>query len=161
MTISAFPIPDTVIPQLRAAQSREVLRQLARALELSTGVNADSLHVAMMAAEQLGGSAIGDGVAVIGARLPAHECGRRLSGFAVLPKPVLFKGVENHPCEMVYVLISPEDEGQNHLRDLSSVIRAFRDRDFLDRLGSATTADRITSLFKARDVKPQQAQVAA
>ncbi|HEY8963143.1 MAG TPA: PTS sugar transporter subunit IIA [Alphaproteobacteria bacterium] len=156
MTTSIFPVPNSVVTNLRASQAREVLRQLARALELSTGVSADALHAALMTAEQLGGSAIGDGVAVIGARLPVAQCGRRVSGFAMLSKPVLFKGVEDHPCEMVYVLISPEDEAQNHLRDLSSVIRAFRDRDFLDRLQTAGTPDRITSLFKARDVKPTQ-----
>jgi mannitol/fructose-specific phosphotransferase system IIA component (Ntr-type) len=155
---SAFPVPDSVITDLRAAQSREVLRQISRALELATGISSDSLHVALLAAEQLGGSAIGDGVAVVGARLPVHECGgRRLAGFAMLAKPVMFKGVETHPCEMVYVLVSPEDEAQNHLRDLSSIIRAFRDRDFIDRLQTAGTPDRITSLFRARDIKLTQA----
>lgn len=158
-TQSSFPIPDSVMTNVRATAPREVLRQMARALEVATGVSADSLHLTLMAAEQVGGSAIGDGVAVVGARLPARECGRRLGGFAMLSKPVLFRGVEQHPCEMVYVLISPEDEAQNHLRDLSSVIRAFRDGDFRDRLQSAGAVDRITSLFKSRDTKP--AQVAA
>ena len=157
MPNTPFPIPDSVVLDLRAAQAREVLRQMARALELATGVSADSLHVALIAAEQVGGSAIGDGVAVVGARLPARECARRLSGFATLSRPVMFKGVGDHPCDKVYVLISPEDEAQNHLRDLSSVIRAFRDRDFLDRLASASTPDRVISLFKGRDARQHAA----
>jgi|GEM_PF-2355981 len=155
MPNTPFPIPDNVILGLRAAQAREVLRQMARALELATGVDADSLHISLMAAEHLGGSAIGDGVAVVGARLPANQCARRLSGFATLSRPILFKGVDDHPCDKVYVLISPEDAAQNHLCDLSSVIRAFRDRDFLDRLGAATTPDRVISLFKGRDARHQ------
>jgi len=156
MTHASFPIPDSVLPDLRATAPREVLRQLSRALELASGVSAENLHTALMNADNSGGSAIGDGVAVIGARVPVTVTGRRLCGFATLSKPVLFRGVENHPCELVYVLISPEDEAQSHLRDLSAVIRAFRDRDFLDRLHTAASADKILSLFRSRDVKSQQ-----
>lgn len=157
MTASTFPIPDTIMTDLRAGQAREVLRQLARTLERTTGVAAERIHAALVAAEGLGGSAIGDGVAVIGAHLPLKECGRRLSSFAMLARPVLFKGVDNHPCDMVYVLISPQEESQSHLRDLSSVIRAFRDNDFHSRLRGCDTADRMLSLFKGRDVRPHAA----
>lgn len=149
-----LPVPDSVLMDLRATQPRDALRQIARALELSCGADAECLHAALMAAEMGGGSAIGDGVAMIGVRVPVHASGLRLCGIAKLQRPVMFRGVEDHPCDIVCVLISPEDEAQRHLRDLSALIRAFRDMDFLDGVRSAVAADKVTGLFKARSLRP-------
>lgn len=154
---SSFPLPDLVLKDVRASAPREVLRQLADALERREGVEAAGLTMALMDAEAQGGSTIGDGIAVVSTRVPARLSPRRLCGFALLAKPVSFRGVENHPCDLVFVMISPDTEGQAHLRDLSSLIRALRDRDFVDRLRAVPTAERALSLFRARDMALIQA----
>lgn len=155
-----LPVPDSVLFDMRAAQARDVLRQIARALELSCGVDAANVHAALMTAELSGGSAIGDGVAVVGVRVPVHASGVRVCGFARLARPVMFRGVDDHPCDLVCVLVSPEDAAQNHLRDLSSLVRAFRDVDFVESLRGAVASDKIVSIFKARGMK-QTSQFAA
>jgi len=155
---ASFPFPDVVLKGFRAGHPREVLRHMTDALQLAHGVDGEALTAALMDAETAGGSAIGDGVAVVSARVPSslmpHQ---RLAAFAVLDKPVSFRGVENHPCDLVYVLISPDDQAQAHLRDLSSVIRTMRDRDFLDRLRLAGSSDRAAGLFRARGIAQSQA----
>lgn len=156
----SLPIPDSVLFDVRAAQPRDVLRQIARALELSCGADAANIHAALMTAEMSGGSAIGDGVAVVGVRVPVHASGMRLCGFARLARPVMFRGVDDHPCDLVCVLVSPEDAAQHHLRDLSALIRAFRDADFLESLRGAVASDKIVSMFKARGMKPTSQRAA-
>lgn len=151
--VQNIPIPDSVLLDVRAAQPREALRQVARALELSNGIDGAAVHAALMAAEMSGGSAIGDGVAVVGVRVPVHASGARVCGIAKLARPVVFRGVEDHPCDIVCVLVSPEDEAQLHLCHLSALIRAFRDMNFLQAMRDAVASDKIVTLFKARGMK--------
>lgn len=148
---AAFPFPDVVLNGFKAGHPREVMRHMMDSLELARGVDGEALAAALMDAETAGGSAIGDGVAVVSARVPSNILPTRMCAFAHLAKAVPFRGVENHPCDLVFVLLSPEGETQSHLRDLSSVIRTLRDRDFLDRLRLAGTTERAAGLFRARD----------
>lgn len=146
-----FPLPDALLYHLRAGHPREVLRQICDELERTKGVSAALLTDRLMAAEQVGGSAIGDGVAVVSCRVPVAVTAERICAFARLSRPVPFKGVETHPCDIVYVIVSPEDAIQPHLRDLSTVVRALRDQDFAARLRAESLPERLMSLFKARD----------
>lgn len=152
-----FPIPDVVLKGARGNQPREVLRHMMEALELAQGVDADALTKALVDAEYTGGSAIGDGVAVVSARVPRVVAPKRYCVFTHMNKAVPFRGVDAHACDLVFVLISPEDEAQSHLRDLSTIVRALRDRDFIERLRQAPNADRMSSLFRARDLALTQA----
>ncbi len=147
-----FPLPDAVLYHLRASQPRECLRQICDELERVRGIQAQSITELLMAAETVGGSAIGDGVAVVSCRAPAGVMPGRICAFAKLARPVFFKGVEAHPCDLVFVIISPEDQSQAHLCDLSTAIRALRDHDFTSRLRAESSPERIMSLFRARDV---------
>ena len=152
-----FPLPNIVLKDVRAAHPRDVLRHMTDALELADGANAPDLMKVLMDAEMTGGSAIGDGVAVVSARVASSVTPRRLCAFAQLAKPVAFRGVEQHPCDLVFVMVSPDNETQAHLRDLSIVIRTLRDRDFLDRLRRAQNPERASHLFQARDIAMTQA----
>lgn len=146
-----FPVPDIVMSQVKAGHSREVLRHMTDALELALGIQALPIFDALMTAEATGGSAIGDGVAVVSARVPVLHTNKRIGGFAVLARPVMFRGVETHPCDLVYVMVSPEDQAQAHLRDLSTIVRSLRDRDFIERIRATTGNDRVMNLFRAID----------
>lgn len=146
-----FPLPNVVLGQVRAGHPREILRIATEAIERAEGVQASELALHLMAAEKKGGSSIGGGVAVVSACVPVAVAGRQLCAFARLARPVPFRGVENNPCDIVFVMTSPESATQKHLRDLSVVIRTLNDRDFVDRLRAEKTPERILSLFQARD----------
>lgn len=152
-----FPLPNIVIKDVRATHARDVLRHITDALELAEGVQAPDLMKVLMDAEMTGGSAIGDGVAVVSARASALVVPRRLCAFAQLTRPVAFRGVDQHPCDLVFVMVSPDTETQSHLRDLSMVIRTLRDRDFVDRLRVAPNSERTSNLFHAREMAMSRA----
>ncbi len=154
---AAFPLPDTVLTSMKATLVRDVVRHLTDALAVSHGIDAQAMAKCLMDAETTGGSSIGDGVAVISARVPASVTPRRLCAFAQLDKPVFFRGVEQHPCDLVFMMVSPDNEAQAHLRDLSCIIRTLRDQDFTNRLRDAKQGDRIAGLFRARDMALTQA----
>ncbi|MCB1538775.1 MAG: PTS sugar transporter subunit IIA [Rhodospirillales bacterium] len=147
-----FPLPDITLTAVRAAQVRDVLRQMTGMLEKTHAVDSAAMAQLLMDAETTGGSAIGDGIAVISARVPVDVAPRRLCAFARLERPLAFRGVETHPCDIVYMMVTPEHEAQAHLRDLSAIIRALRDRDFVARLREADTPERVANLFRARDM---------
>lgn len=151
--ITNIVLPDSVLLDVRAVQARDVLKQMALALEFASGADGAAMHAALMSAELSGGSSIGGGVAVVGVRVPAHVSMRKLCGFMRLARPVMFRGMDESPCDLVCVLISPEDEAQVHLRDLSGLIRAFKDEAFLSALNEADNAVQITQIFRARGLR--------
>lgn len=148
---AAFPVPDAILYNVRASQPREVLRQMAHALEVETGVAADALLGHLMKAELAGGSGVGDGVAVVSCRVPVAVSLDRICAFARLARPVVFKGAERHACDLVMVMVSPESAAQTHIRDLSTIVRTMRDQDFAERLRAESATDRLLSLFRARN----------
>lgn len=152
-----FPLPDIVLKDVRAGQPRDVLRHMTEALERAEGCDGPALLKLLLDAETIGGSSIGDGVAVVSARVPNAVTSRRLCAFAQLNKAVAFRGMEQNPCDLVFIMASPDDEAQAHLRDLSTIVRTMRDRDFCDRLRKAPNSERAAHLFRARDMAISQA----
>jgi nitrogen PTS system EIIA component len=146
-----FPFPDTILDGIKASQPRDVFKHITKELSQNLPSHADDLMQLMMDSETQGNSTIGDGVAVIGVRVPATMAPARLCVFTKLDKPIAFKGTETQPCDIIFVVISPENETQAHIRDLSAVIRTLRDRDLLKSLRAQTAPDRIMNLFYARD----------
>lgn len=148
---TGFPFPDSILCDLHGGQPRDIFRQIARDLERKGGIDPTDLTELLTATESAGNAVIGDGVAVLGLRAPLAN--RRLCGMARLARPVPFKSNgQHHPCDTVFILISPEPETQAHIRDLSAIVRSMRDPDFMESLRAQTAPDRIMNIFRARDI---------
>jgi PTS system nitrogen regulatory IIA component len=146
-----FPFPDIIIENMKAGQPRDVFKNIGKELADNFLSNSDDIVQLMIDSEATGNSPIGDGVAVLGVRVPATMAPARICVFVKLDKPMAFKGTETQPCDMIFMVISPENEVQAHIRDLSAVIRTLRDRDLLASLRAQSLPDRIMNLFYARD----------
>ncbi len=114
---------------LKGKDKAEVLRSVTRAIPLPAGVKPDLLFGLLMAREDLGSTALGEGVAVPHVRNPIvlHIRKPALS-LCHLETPVEYGAIDCKPVHALFLIISPTVKGHLHL--LSRLSFALRDSGF-------------------------------
>jgi nitrogen PTS system EIIA component len=79
----------------------------------------------IMERERQGGISLGEGVAILHGRLP--ELSQPVVALGVLPEEqsLAFGGEADKPCQIVYLVLSPEEPPELHLQVLAAVARFF------------------------------------
>jgi two-component system sensor histidine kinase KdpD len=158
-TDSAKTSPPTLAALLRPSQiriwddplsKRDVLTALTRAIDGDVAP-ADSAEVVarVEAREAQGSTFLNEGVALPHARvrgLTAPRVALGLTRAGVLDAPT------DHPIDVVFMLLTPEDDARAHLQLLAAAGRLFQNRELRRRLAKAATADEV--LATIRDAEP-------
>jgi len=144
--------PERVIGRLKVASKPEALRQLAGRAAAAIPLPEDMIFQALCRREALGATAIGHGVAIPHAVLPALRHGFALFALAAMPIP--FEALDGRPVEAIFLFLTPEDCAAESTHLLAQVCRALRDPAALGLLKAAPTDAALhaalTRLFAAR-----------
>lgn len=143
--IGGLVLPEAVLPALEADSRQSALHALCAAAAQSLGLQPRLIYEAVMERECLGGTGVGEGVAIPHARLEGLD--RPVGAFARLTSPVDFDAVDQRPADLVFMLLAPLHAGADHLKALSKVCRAFRRPEFRERLRAAQTREAVLALF--------------
>ncbi len=109
------------------------------------GLKSSDVAEALFAREAEGSTGLGSGVAAPHARLAGLD---RVRGvFIRLEAPVAFDSVDDQPVDLVFVLLAPDDDTNEHLRALARVSRAFRRPNLREQLRQARTQDALHVLL--------------
>jgi PTS system nitrogen regulatory IIA component len=137
--------PDSVICRDKGANRKEVLANLAKAAANAFG--ADELLVLenALAREALGGTGVGEGVAVPHARVRGLE--KSCGVFALLETAVDFEAPDGRPSDLIFLLLSPEDSGAEHLKALAKITRALRQPSLRASLRAARSAEALLAVL--------------
>jgi PTS system nitrogen regulatory IIA component len=145
MTLTDLVATNAVIPALKANNKKQVLQELAaRAAEL-TGQNERAILEILLQREQLGSTAVGNGVAIPHGKLP--KLGRLFGLFARLERGIDFEALDGQPVDLVFLLLAPEAAGADHLKALARVARLLRDADIARKLRESRDADAIYAVL--------------
>jgi PTS system nitrogen regulatory IIA component len=142
VTLSAT---DCVIANLRAANKRQVLQELARKAATMTGYSEDQIYEVLNERERLGTTGIGHGIAIPHGKLPGLD--RVYGVFAKLERPVDFDAIDDQPVDLIFLLLAPASCGAEHLKALAKVSRMLRDRVLCEKVRGSTTCDAIYALM--------------
>lgn len=124
MTIGELLTLDHVVFDLRAADKRRLIEDLARRAAEATGVEASLIAEALNAREQLGSTGMGSGIAIPHARFSALQ--RPLGFFARLRAPMDFDAIDGEKVDLVFLLLMPAQTQGDHLNALACVARRLR-----------------------------------
>jgi PTS system nitrogen regulatory IIA component len=131
--------PEAVVADLKAANKKQLLQELARHASKITGVNDRKIFETLLERERLGSTGVGSGIAIPHGKLSDFK---RLYGvFARLDRPVDFDSIDEQPVDLIFLLLAPEGAGADHLKALARVSRLLRDSSMCDKLRGAETAD--------------------
>ncbi|HRJ12824.1 MAG TPA: PTS sugar transporter subunit IIA, partial [Alphaproteobacteria bacterium] len=110
-----------------------------------TGIHERVVLDAVIQREKLGSTGVGKGIAIPHARL--KDCPRVVGLFAQVHQPIAFDALDDQPVDLVFMLLSPDGAGADHLQALAAISRLLRDGAVTERLRGATSADALLALL--------------
>jgi PTS system nitrogen regulatory IIA component len=98
--------------------------------------------------ERLGSTGIGDGVAIPHGKLMKLK---NIFGiFARLERPIDFEALDGAPVDLIFLLITPESSGADHLKALACAARVLRDPSMVATIRATRDAGALYSLLAQR-----------
>jgi PTS system nitrogen regulatory IIA component len=132
-----------IVHRLEGPSAGAVVAELAGVLGRVHGLDAAAVREALLEREQLGSTAIGNGVAAPHARLKGAPVAGALG---ILPRGVDFGAADGRPVRIVVAFVSPA-QGPAHLKALAAVAQTFADAPLRQALLDAKDAAEIHDLL--------------
>jgi PTS system nitrogen regulatory IIA component len=148
MEIADLITPHSIVPNLRVANKKQLLQELARRAAPLSGLAERTILDSLTERERLGSTGIGGGTAVPHGRLP--NLPRIVGLFTRLEKPIAFEAVDDQPVDLVFLLLTPDNAGADHLKALARISRLLRDRPMCAKLRGTDQADALYALLTDR-----------
>jgi len=145
---------DSVVANLRVTSKKQALQDLARRAGEITSIDERKIFDVLMERERLGTTGVGSGIAIPHGKLSELEKIRGI--FARLEKPVDFQAIDDHPVDLIFVLLAPEGAGADHLKALARVSRLLRDDDICKKLRATAESDALFGILS----EPQESRAA-
>jgi len=145
MKISEIMSVNSVVLSLKAGSKRQLLQELARKASELTGINDRSIFDTILERENLGSTGFGSGTALPHGRL--SELDKVYGIFARLSAPVDFDAIDNKPVDLVFLLLSPESSGADHLTALAQISRILKEEETCAKLRAAASKEEIYALL--------------
>jgi nitrogen PTS system EIIA component len=130
--------PNAIAYRLKATDRTNTLLSLSELAQTVYHSDVSLTLESTLQRERLGGTGVGEGVAIPHARLLGLDKPAAL--LATLDTPVDFEAPDGRPADIVVLLLSPEDAGADHLKALARISRALRRADIRDSLRSARSS---------------------
>ena len=144
--------PAAIVPEMRATTKPEALHELASTLaSRHSSIEENRLVDVLLEREELGSTAIGEGIAIPHGKLPGMA--NVVAAFGRSVKGVDFDSLDGSPTRLFFLLVAPEDSAGIHLKALARISRLLKDRDFRERLFAGTTREAIFETIRAEDEK--------
>jgi PTS system nitrogen regulatory IIA component len=134
-----------VAARLAGATKKDVLLKLATEAADFLGKDKFAVFDVLWERERLGTTGIGQSIAIPHGRVPGLK--KVVGFFARLERPVAFEAIDDKPVDLVFLLLSPEGAGADHLHALATVSRLLRDPKLCLQLRNAKDAAAIYRLL--------------
>ena len=152
MKFAEFVCKKAIRAELLAIDKEGVIGEMAQAL-LDNGQIAEddykSIVTAILEREELGSTGIGRGAAIPHAKHPSVD--QTVATVGVSRRGVDFASLDGESVHVFFLLISPAEDPDNHLRALECTARQLRKDDFCRFLRQAKNVDEIKQLLDEAD----------
>ncbi len=130
---------------LRPAGKKQALHLISHRAAESCLLPADEILNAILERESLASTGVGGGVAIPHARCAGLD---EITGFFFrLDNPIDFEAIDDAPVDLIFLLLTPDEEGSAHLRALAQVSRVLRRPDVRDKIRNAPDEAAIMALL--------------
>src|SRR5438874_8973278 len=152
MKLKEFIISEAIVPEIAAGDRNGAIRELVESLSRSGAVAADAIEeiiAALIKREQNGSTGFGKGVAVPHAKHAkvkqmAGAVGRSVNG-------IDFAALDHQPVYSVFLLLSPENQPQQHLQAMNIIFTNLQADTFRRFLRQSETQQTICELLEEAD----------
>ncbi len=153
MEIEEVLQPEYTLCNAPGGSKKRVLEFLSHFLaDRIEGFDADDLFQQFLARERIGSTAIGEGVAIPHCRI--QGCDRIMGALLKLEAAVDFDALDDEPVDLVFALIVPDEQNDEHLQTLSAIARLMQEDNTRKQLRDTSTSE---ALFQLATGKTQKA----
>jgi nitrogen PTS system EIIA component len=133
MKLSDLLHKNSVIEDLKSVDKKGILNEFSQSAHtLDPDLEPDKVLEILLSREQLGSTAVGNGVAIPHGKVPGLE--KILALFGRSKKGVDFQAHDEKTTHLFFVLLAPETAIGNHLQALARLSRLLKDSKIRDRL---------------------------
>ena len=152
MKLKEFIVSEAIVPELKSSDRDGVLRELVTSLSAAgalPGEAVDEVVAALIKREQNGSTGFGKGVAVPHVK---HAKVSRMSGTVGRSvNGIDFAALDHQPVYSVVLLLSPENQPQQHLQAMNAVFNNLQKDTFRRFLRQSATRQAIADLLEEAD----------
>ncbi|MBM3211333.1 PTS sugar transporter subunit IIA [Candidatus Poribacteria bacterium] len=129
MKLMDFLIPDAIEPNLKSTNKIDVIKELVMMLKKTGAINdTESITRGVLEREELGTTAIGQGIAIPHGKFDAVE--NLMAAFGRSEKGIDFGSVDKQPVKLIFLLIAPSNSAGPHLTALARISRLLKNQNF-------------------------------
>src|SRR3954470_14040211 len=152
MKLNEFIVTDAIIADLKASDRDGALRELVTALSGAGALPADAVDevvASLIKREQNGSTGFGKGVAVPHVK---HAKGSKMAGTVGRSGAGIdFAALDHQPVYSVFLLLSPENQPQQHLQAMNIIFTNLQADTFRRFLRQSETRQQIVELLDEAD----------
>jgi PTS system nitrogen regulatory IIA component len=152
MKLSDFLCKKAISVELKGTNKKEIVQELIGLLIESEAVDKkekNKIFDVIMAREELGSTAIGQGVAIPHAKFEGVD--KLIAGLGISKNGVDFDSLDGEPAHVFFLLIAPMDSAGPHLKALARISRLLKDKFFRDSLRAAENTKAVLKLIALED----------
>jgi PTS system nitrogen regulatory IIA component len=115
---------DHILVEINPLNKRQLLQKLSEEAAKFSNIDERIIFDALLERENLGSTGFGNGTAVPHARIAKLD--KTIILFAKLEEAIDFESVDNKPIDLAFLLLSPENNGADHLTVLANISRVLK-----------------------------------
>ncbi len=152
MKLSDFLCKKAIAVDLKGATKKDVVQELIGLLvegEVVDKKDKNKIFDVIMAREELGSTAIGQGVAIPHAKFEGVD--KLIASLGISKNGVDFDSLDGEPAHVFFLLVAPMDSAGPHLKALARISRLLKDKFFRDSLRAAENTKAVLKLIALED----------
>lgn len=152
MKLSEIVVEGAIVPDLGSSERDETISALVDSLvsaDAVSGAVRDELITRLLAREQKGSTGFGRGVAVPHVKHPGIE--RMSAAIGLSPGGIDFNALDKQPVYSVFLLLSPEDQPEEHLQAMEAIFKNLSKDTFRRFLRQASSVEDVKTLLDEAD----------
>ena len=140
---------EAILLDLKSKDKIGILNELVAPAARITGIDQSRMVRVLMDRERLGSTGIGGGIAIPHGKLKNLES--VVLGFGLSAKGVDFESMDGRPTHLFFLLLTPENATDLHLKLLARVSRLLKQEDLKEMLMHAASPEEIIDIVKKDD----------
>lgn len=145
MSVKNLVKPELVFAKQQISSKKRLLEQLAESVGDRLHCNADEVYDALLGREKLGSTGIGNGIAIPHCRL--EQANQATIVLMSLETPIDFDSIDRRPVDLIFALLVPPHQCDEHLTTLAQIAEFAQSEDKLDSLRKAQSNSDLYSAF--------------
>lgn len=150
MQLADLLSPDCTKCAVEGASKKRLLETISQiAAPKLVGITRHDIFESLLNRERLGSTGIGLGIAIPHGRLA--NASQPVAVLITLDEAIEFDAIDNQPVDIIFALLVPESEHENHLQTLATVARRMNDKVCTRALRHADSDQDLYTIFVNED----------